>query len=104
MNLELPVTFTARARRQINEADEWWIEHRPSAPFAVEEEVTRIASLISAHPEVGVRVVNVRLRGVRKVHAERVHYDLYYRLLGSPPHTVEILAFWSAWRGSRPTI
>jgi plasmid stabilization system protein ParE len=47
--------------------------------------------------------MNVRLSGVRRVHIERIHYDVYYRVVGSPS-LIEIVAFWGSRRGTSPPI
>jgi hypothetical protein len=38
------------------------------------------------------------------VAAERIHFDVYYRVVGTPPDSVEIVAFWGSRRGSGPPI
>jgi plasmid stabilization system protein ParE len=42
---------------------------------------------------------NVKTRGVRRLHLERIHYFLYYRLRGT---AVQILALRHTSRGSGP--
>jgi hypothetical protein len=53
---------------------------------------------------VGARATNIKLPGVRRIHIERIHFDLYYRVVGVPPEYVEIVAFWGSRRGSAPPI
>jgi plasmid stabilization system protein ParE len=100
----LRVQVSNQANQQISEADFWWRENRLKAPNAIRDEVVRIGALIATHPHLGARATNVKLRGVRRIHIERVHYDVYYRTVGSPPEYVEVLAFWSSRRGSGPPI
>jgi hypothetical protein len=76
-------------------------EHRSKAPNAIREEVQRIADLIAISPHIGSRSRATSLEGVRKIHTQRVHYDLYYRITGTPAY-IEIVAFWSSFRGSAP--
>jgi plasmid stabilization system protein ParE len=91
------------AEAQIRELNLWWRENRTKAPNAIGEELERVSALIAFQPRIGVRARNVKLPGVRRFHIERIHYDLYYRILDSPAH-IEIVALWSPRRGSRPPI
>jgi hypothetical protein len=99
-----PIEVSDLADRQIREADLWWRQHRDKAPNAIREELERIGSLIAFQPHLGARATNVKLAGVRRVHIERIHCDLYYRVVGSPPEYLEIVAFWGSRRGSGPPI
>jgi plasmid stabilization system protein ParE len=99
----LHIEVSELADEQIREADRWWRENRLKAPNAVREELERIGSLIALGPQIGARAVNVRLPGVRRIHIERIHCDVYYRVVGSPEY-VEIVAFWGSRRGSGPPI
>jgi plasmid stabilization system protein ParE len=56
----------------------WWIENRPSAPEAFEEELRKAFSLIAAHPNIGARALTKTLAGVRRIRLSRIHYHLYY--------------------------
>lgn len=100
----LSIEVSALADRQIREADLWWRRNRDKAPNAIREELERIGALLAFQPHLGARATNVTLRGVRRIHMERIHYDLYYRTVGTPPEYVEIVAFWSSRRGSGPPI
>lgn len=103
MSAPLPIEISALADDQISAADRWWRENRQKAPNAIREELERVGALIAFRPNVGARAVNVRLAGVRRIHIERIHYDLYYRVAGSPEY-IEIVAFWSTRRGTGPPI
>ncbi len=100
----LRIDVSDLADRQIRKADLWWRQNREKAPNAIREELERIGSLIAFQPHLGARATNVKLPGVRRIHIERIHYDLYYRTVGSPPEYVEIVAFWGSRRGSGPRI
>ena len=104
MTEPLRIEVSDRADRQIREADRWWRQNREKAPNAIREELERIGALIAFQPHLGALATNTRLRGVRRFHIERIHYDLYYRAVGSPPEYVEIVAFWGSRRGSKPPI
>jgi plasmid stabilization system protein ParE len=99
----LPIEVSELADQQIQEADRWWRQNRPKAPYAIGEELERIGALLAFRPHLGARAVNVKLPGIRRIHIERIHYDGYYRVVGSP-QSVEIVAFWSSRRGSGPPI
>ncbi|HEX8154548.1 MAG TPA: type II toxin-antitoxin system RelE/ParE family toxin [Thermoanaerobaculia bacterium] len=97
------IVVSAAALQQIHEASAWWRRNRLKAPAAIEEELERASALIAFRPSLGARAENVRLPRVRRLHIERIHYDIYYRVAGAPPH-IEILAFWGSRRGTPPPI
>lgn len=103
MSFVRPIHVSDAARRQITEADRWWRAQRLKAPNAVLEELEKFGRLIAAQPHIGKRAVDVTLAGVRRLHLERIHYDVYYRVIGDP-EVVEIVAFWSSRRGSDPPV
>ena len=103
MNIPLHIEVSELADQQIREQDAWWRQNRLKAPNAIREELERISSLIAFHPDIGARARNVRLPGVRRIHIERIHYSVYYRVVGSPQY-IEIVAFWGSRRGTRPPI
>ncbi len=104
MTSPLHIEVSEHADRQIREADRWWRQHREKAPNAIRDELERVGSLIAFQPHVGARATNIKLPGVRRIHIERIHFDLYYRVVGVPPEYVEIVAFWGSRRGSAPPI
>jgi len=99
----LPVVFTRRAARQVENAAEWWRVNRPEAPGAVQDELADVVALIAAQPSCGVPSVSSRLRGIRRIHLVRIDYHVYYRL-APRLRRVEIIAFWHARRGSGPKL
>ncbi len=101
MTRRLPVVVTPLAAAQIDDAEIWWRGHRPAAPGAIREELARAFDLIAAQPGVGAAARRVRLRGVRRVHLDRVRYHVYYRATAA---AVEIVAFWHSSRGTGPTL
>ena len=103
MSPSLHIELTELAREQVREADTWWRRNRLKAPNAIREELERASALIAFQPGVGTRARNVALPGVRRFHVERIQYDIYYRLVGSPEY-IEILALWGSPRGSLPPI
>ncbi len=101
MSDRLPVSFTRRAARQVEEAGRWWRENRLSAPDVLREELERALELIAAQPQVGARARNVAVASVRRLLLSRVGYHLYYRISDTTPEGIQIIAFWHAKRGSR---
>lgn len=103
MSEPLPLEVTRLATRQIETAEEWWRENRTAAPNLIREELSRAFALITAQPRIGSRATHVRLPGVRRIFLPRVRYHVYYHLL-SAPDRIEVVAFWSSWRGKGPPV
>jgi hypothetical protein len=99
----LHIVVSELAGQQIRDAGAWWRRNRPKAPNAIREELERASSLIAFQPGVGARARNVSLPGIRRLHIERIHFDIYYRVTGSPKY-IEIVAFWGSRRGGHPPI
>jgi len=70
----LPIKVTARAFARIEEAATWWTANRPSAPEALDQELSGAFALISHQPGVDARAMNVRLSGVRRIYLSSVRY------------------------------
>ena len=102
MTSPLPVVFTRRAERHVQEAGSWWKKNRTKAPGALAEELGNALRLVASQPDVGATAVNVRLPSVRRVLVRRVNYYRYYQLVESPARTIQVVAFWHASRGSEP--
>jgi plasmid stabilization system protein ParE len=100
----LVIGFTRRATRHVDEALRWWSRNRSKAPDALAEDLEGALSLILSQPNIGAIARNVRLRGVRRIYLDRVRYYLYYRVRGSPPASIEVVALWHVSRGSVPPI
>lgn len=103
MSLPLLIEVSEVAKAQISELDLWWRQNRLKAPNAVREELERVSRLITFHPTIGARASNVKLPGVRRMFIERLHYHVYYRVIGSPEY-IEIVAVWGSRRGTAPPI
>lgn len=104
MTSPLPVIFTRRAERHVQEAGSWWKNNRTKAPGALAEELDNALRLVASQPDVGAIARNVRLPGVRRVLVRRVNYHLYYQLVESPTRTIQVVAFWHASRGNAPEL
>jgi len=90
-----PLLISERARRQIDEAQRWWLKNRDKAPDALEDELSATFQLILKTPEIGVLVPTRRRKFMRRIYLPRTRYYVYY--LNSAPG-IEILALWHASR------
>jgi hypothetical protein len=91
------------AERQIDEAEAWWLENRAAAPDAIADEFTAMMAILAQRPKIGRVATNVRAPNVRRIRLRRVGYEIYYRVIGSPP-VLEVMAFWHSRRGMGPPI
>jgi len=98
----LPVSFTRRAAKHVDEAGRWWRANRTKAPEALREELDQALQLIALQPDVGAIARNTKLAGVRRILLSRVSYHLYYRLLDTPARPIQVVALWHASRGAGP--
>lgn len=97
------IHIVSSAARAIAETAEWWVANRPKAPEAFAEELERAFQLLASQPSIGAQARNVALVGVRRVHLQRIHYYLYYRVRENT-ETVEVLALWHTKRGASPDL
>jgi plasmid stabilization system protein ParE len=95
----LRITF--RAAVEIEKAHRWWLENRPLAPAALWEDLEAALNVLVRQPEIGTRMLNARLTGVRRLHLGRIRYDIYYRVKGSE---LVVLSLWHSSRGSGPSV
>jgi len=75
-----PLIVLPRAQREIAANAAWWRRNREKAPSAFDEDLDQAYDLILAHPEVGVAIRNTRRKGARRLHLERIRYDIYYEV------------------------
>lgn len=101
MTAEFGLRVTARARRHIRQAADWWELNRPLAPGAVKLELGEAFDLLRSQPGIGARATDTKAEGVRRFHLSRIHYFLYYRVVGG---TVEVLALRHTSRGAGPQL
>ena len=95
--------LSAKARRHIRAAADWWLANRSKAPEAFADDLEDAFLLISSFPAVGQRVPHTRLPQLRRPYLARVRYHLYY-VASDETETVEILALWHASRGEVPSL
>jgi plasmid stabilization system protein ParE len=77
----MSIRHTRRARHEIRQAAQWWLENRREASDVFEHELRRAFYLLLAHPYVGQPVAH--LDDVRRLHLNRIRYFLYYRIQGN---------------------
>jgi plasmid stabilization system protein ParE len=101
VNEALSVRVSAQALAQIEEASDWWAKNRPAAPGAIRHDIAEMLAILVHQPGVGTPTRRGRIKGLRRVSLERVHYYLYYRVVDG---VLEVLAFWHTSRGRPPRI
>ena len=88
-----------RARRQLDAALKWWLDHRDKAPHAFSEDTARGFTTITEQPTLGERVPG--RSGVRRYFLRRIGYFIYYRVVNEQ---IEVVAVWHHARGSGPPL
>ena len=99
--MTLRLRITVRAADEIECASAWWQENRLAAPRAIQEDLEHTLKILVVQPGIGQRVANARLVGVRRIHIDRVHHHVYYRV-----HAGElvVLRFWPSQRHKQPHV
>ena len=100
--MALGIRVTSDARRQIREANDWWVENRAAAPHLVRAELERAFLLISSQPRVGSPALDPGFEQVRRIHLYRIGYHLYYRIAADG--AVQVLGLWHTSRGAFPPL
>jgi plasmid stabilization system protein ParE len=101
VNEPLRIRVSPQALAQIEEAAEWWAKNRPAAPGAIRQDVADILNVLVRQPGIGMPTRRGRVKGLRRITLDRVHYYLYYR---ASEGVLEVLAFWHTSRGRPPRI
>ncbi|MEO7973302.1 MAG: type II toxin-antitoxin system RelE/ParE family toxin [Thermoanaerobaculia bacterium] len=99
----LRLRVAPQAAIQIQTAPRWWKVNRTKAPAAFFEDLSRTLAILRVQPELGTRVANPNLAGVRRVLLERVRYHLYYRV-DETGGALEVLSLWHSSRDSKPIL
>jgi len=97
----LPIRVTLRAAAQIEKADQWWAENRPSAANALRDDLEAAFNVLIRQPGIGTKVVNTKAADVRRLHLGRIRYHVYYRVQDG---VLVVLAFWHSNRASSPSL
>lgn len=92
------IAFLPRAKREIDEADEWWAESH-AGPSPIHDAIARFLTLISEQPYIGAPFAARRVRDCRRLLLTDVDYWVYYCLRGA---RVEVLSLWHVRRGRGP--
>ena len=95
------VVVLARAQREIDVADRWWLENREN-PDAVRDQFRRFCELVTAFPEIGTLVASSRV-SARRILLPDIEFHVYYRVRPRALR-VEVLSFWYAGRGTGPGV
>lgn len=93
--MTLEVRFTKRAAAEVERADAWWRENRPTVRHAIRDDLASALELLRAQPGIGRLVENAKLAGTRRIQLDRVSYHVYFRVAGGE---LVVLAFWHAQR------
>jgi plasmid stabilization system protein ParE len=99
--MAMGLRIARRAASEIERAEHWWRENRPSAPDAFRADIHGAFALLVRQPGVGVKVGNTRLSGVRRLHLGRIRYFVYYR---ANADEIVVLSVWHSSRGTGPRL
>jgi len=95
------VEVLALAEKQISAIDIWWHENRPAAPLLFHEELASAMSLLAVMPGGGRDYASCPVPDVQRLLLRATRHHVYYRVIQD---NVQILAVWSALRGSGPRL
>ncbi len=101
--MKLKVVVTPVARQQIRDLKAWWRRNRPKAPTLLREELRRVFDLIARQPEIGHRVEEPGVEGLRCHPVRRTPYLVYYQP-NVEERKVQVLAVWSGMREHGPPV
>ena len=96
----MKVRFSARARREANRINNWWIENRPSAPELFADELGLALELIRNSPGLGT-IYESPDGAVRRVLLPRTRYHVYYV---QEKNELVLLSVWGAQRKRGPKL
>jgi len=101
--MNIRIVFTLDARAQLIELDAWWRQNRQAAASRVDDESTRLQTLMRANPEIG-RIY--QLRGYKHVRWLRLHATPYRLFYQHEPGSelITIVAFWSSAHPAGPPL
>jgi len=99
--MNLGVILSPRAKGQIEAIDRWWREHRPAAPRLFRQEIAAAFALVAIAPRCGRPYQASPVPRVRRVLLRATRYHVYYVVRATE---IEVLAVWSAVRGTGPEL
>jgi plasmid stabilization system protein ParE len=97
----IEILTTPAADAQIEAADTWWREHRPSATDLFANELSQAFALIAAMPTSAPRFAHAHVRGLRRLFMAKTKYHVYDVYGGTG---AVVLAVWSSRRGEGPRL
>ncbi|MBP9144466.1 MAG: type II toxin-antitoxin system RelE/ParE family toxin [Thermoanaerobaculia bacterium] len=100
--MERGLRVTPEAKKQIRDANAWWVANRSAAPHLIRTELERAFLLITSQPRVGSPALDPDLDPVRRILLYRIGYHLYYRI--ALDSTVHVLGLWHTSRGVAPPL
>jgi plasmid stabilization system protein ParE len=96
----LKVIVGPTAERQIAAIDDWWRANRRAAPELFDQELAGAFQVLAVLPEAGQVQWDIRPE-VRRLCLRASRYHVYYRQRGD---VLEVVAVWSALRGTGPDL
>jgi len=97
------VRISARARRNIETIQRWWIENRPAAPSLFLDELAAAEALLCTSPQVGRIYAVHRTGAVRRVVLQKTRHHLYYQYRADRDELV-VLVVWGSPRERGPKL
>jgi plasmid stabilization system protein ParE len=97
------VAFSKAASGQASAIDDWWREHRPSAPDMFWRELEAVVELLRRSPLIGPVYAASPVPGVRRMLIGRSRHHVYWEV-DPASRAVTITAVWHAGRGSEPPL
>ena len=94
--MTLRLRISTRAAAEIESADAWWRENRPSVAGALREDLKAAFALLLRQPGIGAKVTGARIAGTRRLRLRRIRYFVYYRVKNKE---LAVLSVWHADRG-----
>jgi len=98
-----PEVLGAQAEAQARQISAWWRENRTAAPDLFLKELSEGLSLLAFFPGAGARFRRASVTGVRRVLLRKTMHWIYY-VHDEPREVIYVLAVWSAFRGTDPSL
>ncbi len=92
-----------RAAAQAKKIEQWWVEHRPSAPSLFTDELEWTFRYICRIPDAGVRWSTPRRPTLRRILMPRTKHHVYF-VIDEVTNTIQVLSVWGAPRRREPKL
>jgi plasmid stabilization system protein ParE len=96
----LKVDLSEEAEAHVLAIDAWWRENRRAVADLFADELEQVLKTLEETPTLGT-VYRARTAATRRVLLRRTHYHVYFV---EEAERLYVLAVWSAFRGSGPTL